>query len=293
MTADGSEVVVAWWLTLGAISVVNVWAWVVVAAAFKRGAPTADPDVVAARRWQLFLSAIFVAGCAFRSVFPRAEAQRICLYDSWISSALIARAVATIAELALVTQWALLLHEGAKSTRAAFGVVVSRLMVPLIAFAEVCSWYTALTTNFIGSVIEESTWAATAALLTLAFAQVWKRHSGAARRFIGGVVLLSVAYLVFMCTVDVPMYWSRTKGDRASGRQMLSVAQGWRDAGRRRIVTHRLEDWRQEIPWMSLYFSVGVWASIAMIRAPSLKKPDLGRSDRVAATTLGSRITNP
>jgi hypothetical protein len=269
---NGSEVVIAWWLTLGAISIVNVWAWIVVAAWHRRGVPPADAEVHAARRSQLVLSALFVVGCAFRSVFPRAEAQRICLFDSWISSAVIARMVATVAELALVSQWALLLNEAAKSTRATLGIIASRLMVPMIGFAEVWSWYTALTTNFIGSVIEESTWATTSMLMTLAFVQVWKRHAGRPRRFIGGAILLNVAYIVFMWTVDVPMYWSRLQADRASGKQMLSVGQGWVDAARRRIVTHRLEDWRQEIPWMTLYFSVGVWASIAMVRAPSLKK---------------------
>ena len=48
----------------------------------------------------LILSALFVLGCAFRSFLPRAEGQRICLYDSWWSSAILSRSVATVAELA-------------------------------------------------------------------------------------------------------------------------------------------------------------------------------------------------
>jgi hypothetical protein len=36
------------------------------------------------------------------------------------------------------------------------------------------------------------------------------------------------------------------------------------------VVSHRLEDWKNEIAWMSLYFSVAVWLSIALIHAPLL-----------------------
>ena len=50
-------------------------------------------------------------GCAFRSIFPRADVQRICLFDTWLSSVLIGRSVATIAELCFAIQWAIVLHE--------------------------------------------------------------------------------------------------------------------------------------------------------------------------------------
>jgi len=46
------------------------------------------------RRRQLMLSAPFVFGCAFRSIFPRADVQRICVIDSWMSAVAIGRTVA-------------------------------------------------------------------------------------------------------------------------------------------------------------------------------------------------------
>src|SRR5262249_2092228 len=70
-----------------------------------------------------------------------------------------------------------------------------------------------------------------------------------------------------MFAVDVPMYWSRWEVDRASGKEYLSFLQGVYDAASRRVVTHRWEDWRSEVIWMSLYFSVAVWLSIALIQA--------------------------
>ncbi len=75
-------------------------------------------------------------------------------------------------------------------------------------------------------------------------------------------------YVLFMFFVDVPMYWSRWIADEAGGRGYLSIAQGALDALDRRVVSHRWADWQSEIAWMSLYFSVAVWMSIALIHTP-------------------------
>ena len=71
-----------------------------------------------------------------------------------------------------------------------------------------------------------------------------------------------------MFLVDVPMYWTRWIADEAHGRLYLTIDQGLRDVSARWIVSHRWEDWKNEIAWMSLYFSVAVWLSIALIHAP-------------------------
>jgi hypothetical protein len=71
-----------------------------------------------------------------------------------------------------------------------------------------------------------------------------------------------------MFLVDVPMYWSRWIADEASGRLYLSIAQGVFDVSERWVVSHRWEDWQNEVEWMSLYFSVAVWLSIALIHTP-------------------------
>ena len=56
------------------------------------------------------------------------------------------------------------------------------------------------------------------------------------------------------------------------GRPYLTLSQGVRDAASRWVVTHDWGEWRDEIPWMSLYFSVGVWISIALTRAPAFER---------------------
>jgi hypothetical protein len=77
-----------------------------------------------------------------------------------------------------------------------------------------------------------------------------------------------LAYVFFMFLVDVPMYWGRWLADEARGRHYMSLAQGLLDVSSRWVVSHRLEDWQSEMVWMSLYFSVAVWLSIALIHAP-------------------------
>ncbi len=50
----------------------------------------------------------------------------------------------------------------------------------------------------------------------------------------------------------------------ASGQPVLGLFAGLHDLADRWIVTRDIARWRDEIPWMSLYFSVAVWASLLL-----------------------------
>jgi hypothetical protein len=63
------------------------------------------------------------------------------------------------------------------------------------------------------------------------------------------------------------MYWSRWLADQTNRCQYLSIARGLADVCRRRTVSNRWEDWKGEVLWMSLYFTVGVWTSISLVYA--------------------------
>jgi hypothetical protein len=258
--------VMVWWAILTVASAGNIVFWIIVARKFARQAPSLEPSVRRTRKWQLALAAIFALGCAFRSLLPRAEGQRIVLYESWLSAVVISRAVATVAELSLVAQWTIFLREYARGVNARLAMALSILFIPLIMNAEIFSWYTTLTTNFIGSCVEESTWAVTAFLMVVSFSTLWGHYTGARRRIIGVCIASLTVYFIFMCSVDVPMYRARYRADQARGKQYLSVSDGWRDASTRRVLTRSWRDWRDEMPWMSLYFTAGVWISISMVR---------------------------
>jgi hypothetical protein len=78
------------------------------------------------------------------------------------------------------------------------------------------------------------------------------------------------AYLVFLATVDIPMYLTRWRDGLVGGSKTLGPLEGLRDASTRWVVTHDFRQWKDEIAWMSLYFTVAVWASLALCLAYSL-----------------------
>ncbi len=257
----------AWWTVLCAMAVINACGWHRTARRVARQSATGDAPVGRFRRRQLRLSAVFVLGCGFRSLIPRADVQRFGLLDSWLSSVLIGRSVATAAELCFAAQWALLLHAAARGVGSRFGVAVAWLLVPLIAVAEVCSWSGVLTTCYLGNVVEESLWALAATLLVAGGLIVWARRRAARGPFLAAALALGILYIIFMIFVDIPMYVSRWRADEASGRAYLALGQGMCDAWSRRVVTFSWEAWRPEIPWMTLYFSVCVWWSLGLVHS--------------------------
>ena len=91
-------------------------------------------------------------------------------------------------------------------------------------------------------------------------------------RFIEAACVCAGAYVMFMLSVDVPMYLSRWHTEVA-GNGSLPLAQGLRTLFARCIVEHRWAVWRGDVPWMSLYFTVAVWISISIAHAPRLGTP--------------------
>jgi hypothetical protein len=263
-----SSGVVAWWTVLCGLSVCNICVWHLSAVAVTRRRAAVEPASYLLQWQQLLLSAVYVFGCGFRSVLPRADVQRIGLYDSWVSSVMVGRSVATVAEVCFMAQWALMLHTISRHAGCRFGVLISWLLVPLIVAAEACSWTAVLTTSYLGNVAEESLWALSASLLMVSCLRLWPRCRRAYRYFLAAALAVGVAYVLFMCTVDIPMYVSRWLADEASGRAYLSLGEGLRDTWSRRSITFAWEVWRTEIPWMTLYFSVAVWCSIALAHVP-------------------------
>ena len=85
-------------------------------------------------------------------------------------------------------------------------------------------------------------------------------------RILSGLGMMACAgAAVLMLAVDVPMYLARWRHARSSGVRYLSLVEGLRDALQRRRIAHRWSEWRPEVPWMSLYFSVGVWLSFCLV----------------------------
>ena len=256
-----SNPVAIWWSFLVAVSGVNVAFWLLLYGYFR--AANRQSGILRVEL-MIVLCAAYVFGCAFRSILPRADVQRICLFDMWLSSVFVGRSVATVAEICFVAQWAIILRLFAKFTRSDSVHNISNAVVPLIVLAECFSWYAVITTDYLGNIIENSIWAVTFLLIAGALFRLINEFHSAARVAIAVAFSGVIAYVSFLALIDVPMYFDRWQADQESGKKILSLLTGLYDVSTRRVVTHDIAQWRDEIAWMSLYFSAAVWSSLAL-----------------------------
>jgi len=248
-----------WWLMLSLVSAINIAAWFALYHYVQQPRAGASGTGV-----MLLLCAGYVFGCAFRSFLPRADVQRICLFDHWLSSVTIGRSVATVAELCFAAQWAFFLYRLGVMSGADTAVTIAWLIVPLIVVAECFSWHAVLTKHYLGNAIENSIWAVTFFIVGIGLCRLLPEFDGAIRAALVVAIIGIAGFLAFLATVDVPMYLGRWRTEVASGNRPLSAREGLRDASRRWVVTHDLAEWKDEIAWMSLYFSGAVWSSLAL-----------------------------
>jgi len=260
---DWSNPVALWWRFLVTVSLLNI-ALLVGLRAVYRANPFGAANAIFAAEPLALLSAVYVFGCAFRSFLPRADVERICLFDTWLSSVLMGRSVATLAELCFAVQWVIILRELGRVAHSGTAKNIAKLILPLIALAEICSWYAVISTNFLGNVLENSLWTIAFALVAAALIRLAASFHGIVRWIIVATAAGAAGYVLFMVTIDVPMYLQRWQAAMASGRPVLGLFAGLHDLASRWIVAHDIARWQPEIAWMSLYFSIAVWASLLL-----------------------------
>lgn len=257
-----------WWGLLTLVSGVNIAVWFVMYR-WLHEQPTGGLGGTSGIELMLLLCAAYVFGCAFRSFLPRADVQRICLFDHWLSSVVVGRSVATVAEICFAAQWAIILHQLGTMTGADTTSNAAWVIVPLILIAECFSWYAVLTNHYLGNAIENSIWAVAFFVVGIGLCRLLPEFDGPVRVVLAIAITGIAFYLAFLMTVDVPMYLSRWRAE--AGGKRLRPLEGLRDVSTRWVVTHDLAAWKDEIAWMSLYFSAAVWASLALCVCYSLE----------------------
>src|ERR1700759_895991 len=160
-----------WWSVLTLVSVANIAVWFVLVRQLHTQ-PAAHLSGASGVGLMLLLCAGYVFGCAFRSLLPRADVQRICLFDTWLSSVVVGRSVATVAELCFAAQWAVILNQLGTMTGADTTLNIALVIFPLLLIAECFSRYAVLPTNYLGNAIENSIWAVAFLLVGIALARL-------------------------------------------------------------------------------------------------------------------------
>lgn len=247
-----------WWQLLCAVSVGNILLWSIAA----RGLSWEGDGY---RSQQLALSGLFVAACAFRSFLPRVDLERICLWDVALSSVMIGRTIATIAEFCFAWQCTLLLFKLAALTGSSAISTIGLTLLPIIVVAELACWIAVTTLNHIWHAVEELLWSIMVGLVAIALVLYGKYLAGALPIWVPIGLFACAGTAVLIVAVDIPLYISRWRTARRAGLRYLRVVDGLKDAVVRRRVTRTADGWRNEVLWMSLYFSAGVWLSLGIV----------------------------
>jgi len=254
-----------WWTSLCVAAVVNValWAYSARWLAARRG--DFEPDVYRTRRTVMWLSAVYVAGCAFRSFLPMVDVPRICLHDTPLSRIFAGRMVATVAELCFSMQWVFLLREAGVAFAA-------RAVVPLLVGAELFSWLAVLQRNNLFHAIENSLWTIAAALAAIGVVFLWSEVGERGKRAILAVAVCAAGYVAFMVSYDVPMYLGRWLAGIPVGTNYPGFGEGLSQLLAKCTVTREWSRWWQDAVWLSAYFTSAVWISIGLGHLPSLRR---------------------
>jgi hypothetical protein len=176
-----------------------------------------------------YLSGIYTFVCAFRSVFPRVDAERVVLYDNFLSSIFLGRTLATIAEVSFAIQ-----------VSSYNPVIVSQIIL-----AQFFCWISVIKKDPFYHIIEESLWASAA----LSF--LWEGQTVLSSFFI-------LCYISYMILVDIPMYMGKYK---AFNVKPLGFFAGLGDCVSSRTLVGDWRFWKREAMWMTPYFTLGVWAT--------------------------------
>src|SRR5882757_71839 len=224
-----------WWALLTMVSGANIAAWFLMYRQFHEQ-PTGSLGSTSGIGLMLLLSAGYVFGCAFRSFLPRADVQRICLFDTWLSSVVVGRTVATVAEMCFAVQWAMILYQLGTVTGADTTVNAAWIIVPLILIAECFSWYAVLTTKYWANAIENSIWAVAFFIVGIGLCRLIPEFDGLVRAVFAIAIIGIAGYLAFLMTFDVPMYLRRWRVEVVGRSKFLRPLAGLRDASTRWIV---------------------------------------------------------
>ena len=252
-----------WWKILIGIACFNLCAWTWIYWLWKE---VSSPHHYVQKH--LLLSGIYTFACAFRSFWPRIDLERYCLVDSFVSSMVLGRTAATLAEISFGFQMMYFLQE--LSLHAHLPWIASQAIWVVVALtcAQVFCWLSVISLSHWGHFIEESIWGITFLYIGCVIGIAFPYLNGD-WFWIGFVGLVScVIYVAFMGWVDVPMYYQRWQEGKRDGQILLGGVEGFKDAFWRRECTRDWEIWKNEIMWLTGYFAGAVWVSILLVFLP-------------------------
>mmetsp|Transcript_87949 Transcript_87949/g.257113 ORF Transcript_87949/g.257113 Transcript_87949/m.257113 type:complete len:344 (+) Transcript_87949:81-1112(+) len=298
---------VSWYILLSVIATSNICTYAMLKCCYRF---SADPEMQAYQKFMLRTAMPFVLVGAYRSYLPSQYPNRYVWFDTPLSSLLLVRSLAAIAEMSFISQVAKGLSVIGHQVYLAAGGCLSHCLLQLVARAMVAIIFIAQCFSFAGLVSESNLWFAweefcwgLAFLLGLPFfcllsCRVWRLRSerclccrSCCNAFIYavGLSIFSLVYVPYIFLFDVPVYYRRYQSQLREGFQPLGLWEGTQDAAATRRLTHALDVWRYPRVWQTAYFSAGVWMSMLLALAPRFEIAEAA-ADRAAVDSDEAKV---
>ena len=284
---------VQWWVTLFSIATFNIAVYTAITKCYYSSFST-DAAVKAYQQFMLAVCGPYVFVCAYRSYMPAQYPLRYVWFDTPLSSILLVRSLAAIAEMCFVAQIAKALsfiENQVNETNQSWGSCWHFLcqsaavaMVVIIFVAQCFSFAGTITKSNKWYALEEFNWGLAFAVgmpffFVLSY-QVFQLRREAGTRwtcscnaivYAVGMSAFCIAYVPYMFITDAPEYWQRYQDQLAEGFEFLGFWVGVKDAALTRHRTHKEEVWEYATVWQTAYFSGAVWISLLLSLAPKLE----------------------
>lgn len=272
-TKDKNDMIIGkiWNRILGTISIINII--VILHHLFLRLNKNNEKNLKL-----IILVMIYVFVCALRSIWPRADGPGLCIHDNYISTPFVGRCFTTIAEISFSIFVVSITNIILESFKNLNGVnVIQKLnnsMVIFISIAQIFCWIGIITQDPSYNVIEESIWTIFGSIMLVIYLTLYSKidklpstpQLKKIKSIIPYILLACTIYILFMSYNDVPMYFKRAKEQRDKNASYNSLYDGIQEMKKCKKVTTSYQEWKNDIPWLTFYFTVIVWGCIYMLK---------------------------
>ncbi len=278
--------VLRWWVSLSIISIINI-VFIIYYYIINKNTNYINLCLFS-------LASIYAVVCAIRSLWPRKDIEKVCIFNSKMSTPLVGRSLATIAELCFIVVIIFIMLHVNKNVENFTGnknkniVLTLKLILPIIIIAEILSWIGCITEFELWNAAEESLWGISGIIVSIIGILLYlsisnlksnpKIHS--LSMFLKIFTFCTICFSVFMVFDDIPMYIKRwknkdtNKDDKVSWNEFkndfkqknnISFIKGIQEMNKCKKVTNSYKEWKDEIPWLTGYFTLGVWGLFILV----------------------------
>ena len=278
---ENKQVVLGWWAFLVIISIFNI-AFIIIYMLSHKLTDMQKP--------LFFFALIFSIVCGIRAIWPTKYVEKTCFLKTKIYTPFIIRILATVAEIAYILIFVFVFLHIIKTIHKFTTHKLDHLkpyiyaVIPLILLAEVFSWLGSVTEYQFWNISEEVMWFISSIILIALSLYILSKIKTSSEPKVKSIYyLLSVTvpiatlFAAFLALVDIPMYIRRFNRNNIT--EIKDIKSFFRDfENKHKInfnkrldemkkcqqVDQSLETWKEEIPWLTGYFTIGVWSSFAL-----------------------------